>query len=837
MANKSILNALKHVKTKHVVDAIDAYDRDPIESGDKFSALYKGLRLDPKQLLAQAYLFATASDADYSAWQDLTYSDFNEKLIDLGFRVVHNKKNAGDTDLPVMVYEVKKTDIVQANYQALFSHNRKHFYWNADKFAKLKPGDAVFVVNDKTKEVLFCLVESLKIGTTYDSENDLSKFKHQGQSYEVAGEWDDFVCLSVRENYTAPSGWKWKTLGSGEHTYLSGPLVSENSAANNIVRANLLLELTSSDSEGEIQLQVCHQALSSVLPHEIKSEESEIEPAIWYVMQGDTFSPELGQKYLWAPLADKRGNPQKHHLAVREVRRGDVVVHHDGGVVGISKAITSPSEVNNPFDEDRWDVKGTRVDVELICEVSPAITVDDIRGLRKRLAKALAEKRGPYNRNGTGNQGYLFEFTWEALAILLQQTKLKLPDNISRWIPPLDSDTDTTPIDQDLSTAPIPEKQTQRKPKEWLPLVQKYMAANGFEYSLSEVANFYLSLKTKPFVILAGISGTGKTQIVRQFAKAIGYGDERHCALIPVRPDWADNSDLVGYKNIQGQFEQKKLLKVLQDALAHPDEPFFVILDEMNLARVEHYFSDFLSVLETRERNDDGAIQTDSVVSDSTVNRGIPVSIPQNLLIVGTVNMDETTHPFSRKVLDRANAIEMNQISLPWGENESPNIPEITGIYADAFITPFINSIDLSNERKRALSSVISRLVKINDILEPAGLHFGYRVRDEFAFYLTIHKELDFETSSIMTAEQALDNQLMQKVLPRIQGSSLSVLTVLLKLLEELSGADIKTDMEYLTAKKTIDSNRENIKYPRSVDKLLFMLQRFSDDGFTSFWL
>lgn len=419
----------------------------------------------------------------------------------------------------------------------------------------------------------------------------------------------------------------------------------------------------------------------------------------------------------------------------------------------------------------------------------------------------------------------------------MNNKKVALPDSILKWLPQIESDLlEHSSASVELDRL-LPTQSTQLVASEWLPKVHAYIASKGFNYSLADVANFYLAICSKPLVILAGISGTGKTQLVRQFAKAIGYGDDRHCALIPVRPDWADNSDLVGYRNIQGKFEQQKLLKVLQDALAHPDEPFFVILDEMNLARVEHYFSDFLSVMETRERNSDNMIVTNPVLVDDTVNSGVPVTIPQNLIIVGTVNMDETTHPFSRKVLDRANAIEMNDIDLPWGTDVPEHAQAISGIYADMFVSPYLNSIELTAKQKQSLTPVIELLVRINTILEPAGLHFGYRVRDELAFYLCQHAELDFASKQIMTADDALDYQLMQKVLPRIQGSALTVLTALLQLLKELSGAEITDDMELPAVKTAMKKVEANLKYPRSVKKLQFMLQRFNDDGFTSFWL
>ena len=199
--------------------------------------------------------------------------------------------------------------------------------------------------------------------------------------------------------------------------------------------------------------------------------------------------------------------------------------------------------------------------------------------------------------------------------------------------------------------------------------------------------------------------------------------------------------------------------------------------------------------METRTRDNDGQIITDPLVNRADVNGGRPVYLPQNLMVVGTVNMDETTHPFSRKVLDRANSIEMNDINLDWAP-EPADAKAVTAIYADALRSPFLNSLDLTAEQKHALSDTMTLLKRVNQILEPAGLHFGYRVRDELAFYLTLHRDAGLETLEGFSADAALDFQLMQKVLPRIQGSSGAVLKALLGLTGLLSGQTIADSAE-----------------------------------------
>ncbi len=177
--------------------------------------------------------------------------------------------------------------------------------------------------------------------------------------------------------------------------------------------------------------------------------------------------------------------------------------------------------------------------------------------------------------------------------------------------------------------------------------VSSYIQSKGFFYEKKDLINFFLSLKTKPFVILSGISGTGKTKIVQWFAESLGATEENgQFTLIPVRPDWSDSSDLLGYVNLQGEFQERPLIKVLEAADANPNSPYFVVLDEMNLARVEYYFSDFLSVIESRKWKD-GKIVTSPVLPESITNKHI--TIPSNVYIIGTVNMDETTHPYFQK--------------------------------------------------------------------------------------------------------------------------------------------------------------------------------------------
>ena len=374
--------------------------------------------------------------------------------------------------------------------------------------------------------------------------------------------------------------------------------------------------------------------------------------------------------------------------------------------------------------------------------------------------------------------------------------------------------------------------------KEIISHSHRYITNKGFKYHYEEIANFFLSIKTKPFVILAGISGTGKTQLARKFANSLGFS-KNHIIQIPVRPDWTDGSDLLGYTSLDGRFVAKDLTLAIQSAISNPKEPYFFILDEMNLARVEHYFSDFLSIIETREwANGLGSdIKTDPILRDEALrnatepNEFKELCWPKNLYLIGTVNMDETTHAFSRKVLDRANSIEMNDISLDWTNDTSTSIPNLTGISNALLETEFLTSSDLSDLDKESINNEIEKLKSINSILQLADLQFAYRVRDEIAFYLVLNKKYE-----LLNDDTALDFQLVQKVLPRIHGSSERIQKVLINLLNLLEGTNFRIDsVDYSELEKSVDTN--NLKFKRSSKKILFMLKRFDDDRFTSFWL
>ena len=379
--------------------------------------------------------------------------------------------------------------------------------------------------------------------------------------------------------------------------------------------------------------------------------------------------------------------------------------------------------------------------------------------------------------------------------------------------------------------------------KESMMQINNYISSKGFTYENGLIENFYLSLKSKPFVILAGTSGTGKTRLVKLFAEAVGATVENgRYKMVPVRPDWSDSSDLFGHVDLNGKFVPGAIIDFVKKAELDSNYPYFLCLDEMNLARVEYYLSDILSVIETRDFKD-GRIQSSPLIDHTyygadtaAAGRYGTVLLPENLYIIGTVNMDETTFPFSRKVLDRANTIEFSFVDLmPNFETVSPNFPQALNLNNIFLKTEFL-LLSQCSEESESVSGYCLELQKINKILQQANAHVGYRVRDEIVFYLLNNKKY-----GLLPEEQAMDNELMQKILPRIQGSSLSVKNMLCELFKlcagDYDGYQVQNDNISDKMSKALRDMNGKIKYRHSAEKIELMIRRFEEDGFTSYWL
>ena len=309
--------------------------------------------------------------------------------------------------------------------------------------------------------------------------------------------------------------------------------------------------------------------------------------------------------------------------------------------------------------------------------------------------------------------------------------------------------------------------------------IEEYALGQGFVFPPSLLRSYYVSLKTKPFAILSGVSGTGKTKMAELFAETLTGHHPAQFRLIPVRPDWTDSTPLLGYQNVlANRYVTMPFLDLAREA-ARPENrqrAYFVCLDEMNLARVEHYLAEYLSALESRTRR-------------VTLHEGAPdFVLPPNVFVTGTVNVDETTHAFSRKVLDRANTLDFDAAPMLLegiGDGKGRGLlDEDLGLSPlqrqSLFLSARAANVGRARERLAQIdppfaARALSLLQAVNDRLYSPRLHFAYRVRDEVLMFLA--NSFDFETGQGLLrpdpAENfalALDLQVKQKVLPKLNG-------------------------------------------------------------------
>jgi len=353
---------------------------------------------------------------------------------------------------------------------------------------------------------------------------------------------------------------------------------------------------------------------------------------------------------------------------------------------------------------------------------------------------------------------------------------------------------------------------------------------SGLIYKKELLSRFVASLLTKPFLILTGLSGSGKTKLAQSFAQWICENEDQY-KIIPVGADWTNREPLLGFPNAlePGKYVKPDsgALDLIIKAKESPEIPFFLILDEMNLSIVERYFADFLSVMESKEFI--------PLYPPNSIDNGVPAQLylPSNLFIIGTVNIDETTNMFSPKVLDRSNTIEFR---VDENEMESflKNIKDVDMQNLLSKGASMANSfLEMSNKKTFELDDIEdinSALVKFFGELKKIGAEFGYRTASEILRLINQLNEVD----DGLTLNEKIDIAIIQKLLPKLHGSRRKLASPL----ETLGGFCISDHTKIVKGvfeNMSFDYKSSNVIYPLSLEKISRMYRSAIDNGFASF--
>ena len=343
------------------------------------------------------------------------------------------------------------------------------------------------------------------------------------------------------------------------------------------------------------------------------------------------------------------------------------------------------------------------------------------------------------------------------------------------------------------------------------------------------IRRFSVSLLSKKFCILTGLAGSGKTKIAEAFAMWLCASPAQY-RIVAVGADWTSNENLLGYADAlqTGVYRPpvNGALELMLRAHADTTNPYFLILDEMNLSHVERYFADFLSAMESSNaplslHGVAAGLQAGGVGGAGGVEVPSSVALPDNLFIIGTVNVDETTYMFSPKVLDRANVIEFRATAAQMGAFlDDPAGIDLDGLasqgvgFAAAFVERAQADADIAalvdTQGTAVAPQLKADLLQVFDALAGVGAEFGFRTAKEIARFMVLHKEL---SGADWQYKDALDAQVVQKLMPKLHGSARKLDAVL----------------------KALDTFATQHALVLTGEKVKRMQERLVRDGFTSF--
>jgi 5-methylcytosine-specific restriction protein B len=845
----------------HLIQAFEQFETQKNEYPDSsfYNVQFNGKEFPPKPIVSIAYKIALGEEIKTTSFAGGKNTPAFNLLEKYGFNIVDKKATKKNMSEQVMVYEVKVS--ASKNAQALTNKNESYFYWNNTTFKNLIIGDYVIVVNVSGKKVLFTKLDLNDIEVKHNSKDE-TEFIDNGVSYSVSGKFNPFVRMKILNSFQIPFDWKWKSLGSSETTYLNGNRVNSVKGENRILNIEQLKQL-SDDIEFNQVLDACllnFSVTNGLIPEIVAAIQSDYvqnsinEVAFKFQKASDYFKyfknlkepregfyKSLQEKYLESEstysdfIKTLSVDSEEYKLIysigklisyidVNAANKNELNEYDDNRTLaktGVNQTIwlkyLLEFKVNNDYSAFPSTIKSALIYLE---DSTKEITLFSVNH-REMVALNLL-KQPSFNKDEFVNQFINFFKPYGINPInplnynrILSEILYRFPDVEKLW-----KRNDKVYINATSIS------------KDFFEITQK----SGLKFSEQLIKRFIASLTTKPFVILSGLSGSGKTKIAQSFVEWMCESENQY-KIVPVGADWTNREPLLGYPNglVGDEYitPDSGVILLLMEAIKEENDskPFFLILDEMNLSHVERYFADFLSIMES---NDTIKLYTGAKrKSLDGLEIDLEIGWPKNVFIIGTVNIDETTYMFSPKVLDRANVIEfrISDSDIQTFLNE-PTILKLDNLkgkgidFAESFLSIAHSDEIVKNDE------LTKELLLFFNHLQLVGAEFGYRSASEIMLLVSKIKYLQ---PKIKTNE-ALDIAIMQKLLPKLHGSR----SKLVKILIALSALCVE-DIHKVEFEKKFDDNYKNnfigikIKYPISFEKIIRMYKNVLANGFTSY--
>jgi len=522
-------------------------------------------------------------------------------------------------------------------------------------------------------------------------------------------------------------------------------------------------------------------------------------------------------KAIWSPRKDKRGADIYKNM--RLVNSGDIIIHliDNKYISGISIAKAKAIETDGVSGTD-WDGESYLIELEAYQSLPDPIDRTELLNNENRnvLDEISENSEVFYNKKLELRQGAYLTPCPNKLAALINTIYRKRNNEDLPHFENLKLEQIDVPSIREFDVTDF----------------KSSLVESGLIFQKKLITRFTSSLLTKPFVILSGLSGSGKTKLAQAFAQWICEDDSQYC-IVPVGADWTNREPLLGYPNALKPDEyikpDNRVLDIIINANNHPELPHFLILDEMNLSHVERYFADFLSVMESK-----GEI---SLYAEGTVNNGVPskLTLPPNLFIIGTVNIDETTYMFSPKVLDRANAIEFRvtkeEMKNFFSEHQEVNMDKLK-FRGASMAQSFLRLAKNKSFENQDLKEIHATLVSFFEQLKKTGAEFGYRSASEIIRLINQLTVIDPDLSQ----NEKLDIAIMQKLLPKLHGSRRKLCPVLLTLADFcIDSSKFENIEKEIFSNDEFDFETDGVLFPISLEKITRMYNGAIENGFASY--